>query len=144
MSNILLQKTALGLIPVFESDHEEAKILKNGEVYEAKIKLARNYIFLKKYMAMIKLTFENLPEAFTDKYPTFNDLRYEITILTGNFEWHYPLIGEKYKIAKSIAFDKMSESDFSRLYEKTVDVVIDNFLEGTDKESLINEIVNFL
>lgn len=42
---IYLQNTSMGLIPMADSDYDEKKRLKIGEVYEVSIKLARNYHF---------------------------------------------------------------------------------------------------
>jgi hypothetical protein len=138
---LLLQNTNLGLIPVYDSDYQEKKKLKIGEVYEATIILQRNYEFLKKFMALIKLCFENLPEHYSAIYKDFNSLRYAITVESGYWEEKILLSGEVQKVAKSISFEKMDNSEFQDLYNKAIDVVIE--ITGANKTDLLNEIINF-
>ena len=51
--DIYLLNTASGLKPCMDEDYEQKKKLKIGKVYKAKITLARNYEFHKKYFALI-------------------------------------------------------------------------------------------
>ncbi|GHT56798.1 hypothetical protein AGMMS49982_23820 [Bacteroidia bacterium] len=55
--------TAHGLIPCYDADYDEKKELKIGETFKAKITLARNYEFHKKYFALINCAWEYQNEA---------------------------------------------------------------------------------
>jgi hypothetical protein len=141
---IAFVKTDSGSIPAYESDYENYKKIKFGEIFEAEIRKPRNLKFHRKFMGLIKLTFENIPNDLLLKYPTFDDLRYEITILSGYFDWHYPLSGNKYKIAKSINFQSMDNVEFEKLYNSAINVIIEKFIIGADKELIREEIINFM
>ncbi|KKM61903.1 hypothetical protein LCGC14_1526970, partial [marine sediment metagenome] len=53
------QNTEAGLIPLYPSDLDEKKKLKKNKVYSCEIKFERNYEFLKKFMALIRVGCEN-------------------------------------------------------------------------------------
>ena len=53
--------TSHGLVPLYDSDYELAKRLRVGTTVRCRISLPRNYEFHKKFFALVRLTFENLP-----------------------------------------------------------------------------------
>ena len=59
---IYCRVTDLGLVPMYDSDYEEKKRLKVGDTVLCDIKKPRNYEFHKKFFALVRLTYENLPE----------------------------------------------------------------------------------
>ena len=134
----LVQKTALGLVPVFNSDHDKLKEskLKSGEIYEIEIKKKRNYEFHKKYFALINLAFEN-----QDHFELFDDLRDYLTVKSGHYRKVTMPNGFEQIKPKSISFAEMDEIEFEDLYQKTITQVC-KFI-GIEKEDLLNEILNF-
>jgi len=141
---ICFKPTQLGLIPAFEQDYESYKKIKNKEFVEADFKEARNIMFHRKFMALIKLVYENLNEQDIKKYSDFNKLRKAITIAAGYFELQPLIDGTEQIVAKSIAFEKMDNFEFEKLYNSTIDVILKEFFAGVDKQNLVDEIINFL
>ena len=134
-----VKKTLSGLIPVFNSDYKALKEskLRIGEVYEVEIKKKRNYEFHKKYFALINIAFEN-----QEHFELFDDLRDYITVKSG---YHRKVVMPNGYVdikPKSISFSSMDEIEFDDLYQKTITSVC-NFI-GTEKEDLLNEILNFM
>ena len=134
---ILLIKTPRGLLPVYDSDLENyCKIALNEEI-EIEYTKKRNLKFHKKYFALLKLAFENQQD-----YRNLNDMRRDITITSGYYdEVINKMTGEIYKVAKSISFANMENTEFNDLYEKTKDT-ISKWL-GIDNETIDVEIMQF-
>jgi hypothetical protein len=134
----LVQKTPYGLQPVFNSDHEKLKEskLKIGEVYEVEIKKKRNYLFHKKFMALINLCHDN-----QEQFEFFDDTREYLTIKAGYYRKVEMPNGNIQVRAKSISFANMDEIEFDDLYQKVITAAC-NFI-GIEKEDLLNEILNF-
>lgn len=134
----LVQKTAYGLQPVFNSDYEKLKEskLKMGEVYEVEIKKKRNYEFHKKFFALINLCHDN-----QEHFDYFDDTREYLTIKAGYYRKIMMPNGNIQVRAKSISFANMDEIEFEDLYQKTITAAC-NFI-GIEKEDLLNEILNF-
>jgi hypothetical protein len=134
----LVQKTAYGLQPVFNSDYEKLKEskLKMGEVYEVEIKKKRNYKFHKKFFALINLCHEN-----QDIFDYYDDTREYLTIKAGYYRKIMMPNGNIQVRAKSISFATMDEIEFEELYQRVITAAC-NFI-GIEKEDLLNEILNF-
>jgi hypothetical protein len=133
-----VKKTISGLIPVYNSDHEALKKckLKLGEEYEVEIKKKRNYLFHKKYFALLNLCFEN-----QDKFTELDDLRYYLTMKSGYVKKIDTGKGIM-MVPKSISFSNMDEIQFEDLYQKTINTVC-LFLE-IEESDLLDEILNFM
>jgi hypothetical protein len=122
--------------PAHDSDLELAKQLKAGEVYKFTFTKPRNYEFLKKFFALIKLVFEN-----QDHYTNIDDLRHDLTVEAGyKVEKVNRFTGEVRYTAQSISFASMDEIEFGKLYGQMLDTVIRVYgWEGTDLEAEIAE-----
>jgi hypothetical protein len=44
---------------------------------------------------------------------------------------------------KSISFASMDETEFQTFFESTINLIINHYLLGIDKETLIEEIINY-
>jgi hypothetical protein len=134
---LYLQNTQMGLIPLYDSDYDEKKKLKIDEVYLCEIKKARNYQFLKKFMALIRIGCDN---SKTVDMP-FDAYREYITIKAGFFEMYVTPKG-KFVRAKSIAFENMEEEMFADVYNKVLDqIIIDT---GATKEDIEKNLLSFM
>ena len=60
---LLLQNTAVGLVPLYDSDFDEKRKLKLGQVYQADIKVVRNINFHRKMWSMLNTAWALLPES---------------------------------------------------------------------------------
>jgi hypothetical protein len=134
---LLVIKTPRGLLPVYDSDLENYCKIPMNEEFEIEYTKKRNLKFHKKYFALMKLAFENQQD-----YRSLNDMRRDIAIVSGFYdEVVNKITGEILKVAKSISFSNMEETEFSELYEKTKDT-ISKWL-GISDENIENEIMQY-
>lgn len=139
------------LIPALDEDKEKFhKAFTSGDVLEVSIKKVRNYKFHKKYWALLKLVFENLPDNFclVTKHQylpitTIQDLHFHIKMKAALYEKKMTWGGIITYQVKSIAFDKMDNIEFSEFYDKVFDIIINHFLIGSEKRELEAEIAAY-
>lgn len=136
--------TEQGLVPMYDSDLDEKRRLKIGEKVLCKISRPRNYEFHKKFFALVRLTFENLPE----RLHLMLSIRSEEDLLTcikldlglASTVYHG---GKEFIKTGSISFASMDNTEFEKFYQRTVDLILHKYLRGTDKQTLLEEVENF-
>lgn len=129
--------TAEGLKPATDTDWEVKKSLKRGKVYECVLKEYRNYRFHRKYFSLINLSWEYLDESqrafFKENVDAF---RKTVEVAAGHYEPVYSVSRKTWlEVPKSIAFDKLSESDFEQLYEKVKTVIFQTFIPYVNRDN---------
>lgn len=134
--NIYAQINNNRLTPVNDSDYQKLKKLKKDIVYKFEITAPRNYEFLKKYFALINLTYEN-QETFNN----IDDMRDWLTMSAGFYRRVDTPTGEIFK-PKSIAFASMSEFEFNEVYDRVLDKVC-GWLK-IDSETVQEQLINFM
>ncbi len=134
-----VQNTANGLTPLYPDDLEEKKKLKIGKTYSCEIKLARNYLFHKKFFALCKMGFENSKERFI-KAPNLDIYRKYVIIRSGFVDLIETPSGI-IPFAQSISFEKMDEAKFQEVYGGALDFIMQD-IEAT-KEDIENELADF-
>lgn len=139
-----VRNTETGLLPLYDSDDHERRRLKIGADYKVEIKKARNIMFHKKYFALIKLAWLNMPEKYNSQYPHPENLREALQIEAGYFDTTYTLDGMQIIKPKSIAFDELDEYGFKELYDNVLDVVLKFILPGNTSADLESEFINFM
>ena len=131
-----LMCTPTGLKPMYDEDYDNKKMLKVGTVYEATIKEMRNVAFHRKYFSLINLAWEYLDErqrAFFKE--DVNAFRKTVEVAAGHYEPVYSVARQSWlEVPKSIAFDKLSESDFEQLYEKVKTVIFQTFIPQVKRD----------
>lgn len=120
--------------PVDESDFEESRSIKAGEVLKASS--SRNFMFHKKAFALLKIGFDN-----QSVYESIDVYRKVLTIKAGYFDEAPNKNGEPYYFAKSLSFEKMSASEFEKWYTSTLNI-ISNELKNSPK-SIRDEVEEF-
>jgi len=141
MAIFFVVKKDYGFFPVNDNDFEVSKKFVEGEVYRCEIKKPRNIKFHRKFFALLQYVFEN-----QEKYDTAEDLRVEIELKSGSYAEHITTKGKLIYIPKSIAFEKMDNIEFEKLYNKAVDVILKDFIIGDTKENIeaqVQEILAF-
>ena len=133
---LYLKNTLQGLIPLYPADHEEKKRLKVGEEYEAEIRRPRNYLFHKKFFALVNVGWNN-----TQLDMPFETYRRYVTMKAGYFKIYKTPKGELVE-PESIGFASMDQSTFEELYSRVLDVIIDDI--GVSGDDIESEILNFL
>lgn len=119
--------------PAYDSDFEIAKKIKVNSFYEFDFKKPRNYMFHKKFFALINLAYHN-----QDIYNNIDDMREDLTIDAGFYRTTENKHGETVKKALSISFASMDEIEFNNLYSRVADVIV-KWL-GIEKQDIIDNI----
>ncbi len=145
--------TAHGLMPLYDDDFEEKKRLKEGQVYIVDVKLVRNLDFHRKYFAMLSAAWSLLTQrqrAFFSQGElgeTFGKeaFRRTVQVTAGYYDPIFDLKEKRWqRSVRSIAFDKMDETEFEKLYHAVYDVIMDILANnGTTKEQFDSMIDNF-
>lgn len=143
--DIYLLNTVEGLKPCYDEDYEEKKKLKIGQKYKAKITLARNLEFHRKYFALINCAWAYQNERTVEHFKyNVECFRKTVEIAAGHCDTAYN-IGLKAwtDIPKSIAFDKMDEFEFRELYENVKRVLFSIFLKDISEYDFTRNLSNF-
>ena len=133
---MMLKKKNLSLIADSTAEADNISKLKDGEYHEVTVKKIRNPKFHRKFFALVKLAHEN-----SDYDMPLDSFRKYLVIKAGYFNV-FPTQKGKYIEAKSIAFDKMDETEFAELYSKVLDVVVQEI--GVPQETIENELIGFM
>jgi hypothetical protein len=139
---LFVQNTARGLVPLYDSDFEEKKKLRIGEVYSCEIRRPRNYELHKKYFALIRMAYSNLPEVYA--YSSEEVFRKAVQVMAGYFEESYTMDGEKLISATSISFSSMDNDEFQLLYRSVLDVLLKHVFKGCTGEDIEENILSFM
>ena len=128
--------TATGLVPETDADHELKKKMKIGATYEVTVKEVRNPKFLRLFFALLNCSWQYLTEQqqafFKDNIEKFRET---LLIATGYTETFYDIRRQAWlEKPRSIAFDKMSEADFSDFYERAKDVIFNYFIPEVKRD----------
>lgn len=137
--------TDMGFIPATDDDKEQIKHLKRGTIVEGVIKEYRNYKFLRKYFSLINCAWEYLTEKQQDFfYNSKESFRKTVEIAAGHCEPVYNRTRNEWlDMPKSIAFDKLTESEFDALYERVKDVLYQLFIPDVNKDEFEKELMWF-
>ena len=119
--------------PAYDSDHEIAKKIKVNSFYEFDFKKPRNYMFHKKFFALINLAYHN-----QDTYNNIDDMREDLIIDAGFYTTTETKRGDTVKKALSVSFSAMDDIEFNELYSRVADVIV-KWL-GIEKQDIIDNI----
>lgn len=121
---ISLVNTDRGLVPYADEDFELKNKLKLGEVYTCTLKVSRNLEHHRKYFKMIATAWEFLPEYVQANFRDVEIFRKQMEMCAGYFERVYsPMTGEWADWPKSIAFDKLDQDEFEKVYNGVRNVI---------------------
>lgn len=141
----LVRRNDSSFIPASEDDKQAALKIKKGQAVEANIKVLRNYKLLKKFWAMINTAFSFLsPQQREFFHDSVDGFRCTIEVAAGYYDEFYDVTRRAWiQKPKSIAFDKMGEAEFSKLYEDVVNIVFKLFLPHVDRDTFYNAMKDF-
>lgn len=142
------------LVPDDDEAVEWLQGVKNGDVVRAEVARPRNYKFLKKYMALLRLAFDAWEPALAEHkgHPVvknFHRFRKDVAIASGFYELTVNLRGEARAEAKSISFAHMTEEEFNDLFQKTITLfltkyqILANYRDAAEVERVVEEILRF-
>lgn len=136
-----------GLFPATDEDMEKLLKVKKGEVAEVNVKVLRNYRFHKKYFALINTAYNFLTEPQREFFHNSVDgFRYTLEVAAGYYDEFYSVTRHEWvQKPKSIAFDKMDEAEFSKLYEAVVNIIFKLFLDNNrvNRDTFYNALKDF-
>lgn len=141
---IYCQVTAYGLVPMYDSDYDEKQKLKVGEKVLCEVTKPRNYEFHKKFFALVRLAYQNLPERLQSMLNIHSEddmltcLKLDVGLASIIYQGGRHLV----KVG-SISFSSMDDTEFEVFYQKCVDVILTKYLKGTSRQELIDEIEQF-
>lgn len=117
-----------------DADRETAKAHKLGQSVSIEVKAVRNPKFHKKYFALLNLGFDYWETVGEYKggqmVKSFDRFRKDVAILAGYYDIVENIRGEARYEAKSISFGRMEEDEFNKLYEATIQVLLDRVLSS--------------
>ena len=128
-----------------DEDFEKKKTIKRGTVVEATIKEFRNLKFHRLYFALINCSWEYLTEEQRAFFKEDVELyRKTVQVAAGHYEPVYSVKRMEWlEVPKSIAFDKLSEAEFSSLYERVRDVIYTTFIPNINKKEFEEQLKFF-
>jgi hypothetical protein len=137
--------TEKGLVPLDDNDWEVKKQLKLGSDVQVRVVMPRNIKFHRKFFALLSLTLENLPEVLQNELHIYNieSLLAAIKIDLGYFNT-VNVTGRYVVKLRSISFAKMDEAAFEKFYGNAVTNILNNYLKGTDRNQLLQEVQSFI
>ena len=143
--DIYCKVTEYGLVPMYDSDLQMKKRLKEGTVVRCRVSNPRNYEFHKKFFALLRMTYDNLPAFLVEKWNIRNedDMLRKFKRDLGYFTSRRNSEGEIEIEYLSISFAAMEQQDFERFYEQCVDLVQYTYIKGIDREDIQEELENF-
>jgi len=142
------------LVPDNDETAEWLQKVKNGDVLGGEFARPRNYRFLKKYMALLRLAYDAWEPALAEHkgnpvVKNFHRFRKDVAIASGFYELTVNLRGETRAEAKSISFAHMSEEEFDQLFQKTITLflqkyqILANYQDAAEVERVVDEILRF-
>lgn len=143
--DIYCRVTPYGLVPLYDSDHDLKQRLRVGSTVRCRVTLPRNYEFHKKFFALVRLTYDNLPLPLVERWNvrSVDDMLRRFKRDLGYFTAIVNDRGEREIEYKSISFAAMDEEEFERFYTDCVNLVLDKYIPGIDRDDLINEVEHF-
>jgi hypothetical protein len=122
-----------GYLFATEADREAAKRHRIGQEVTLSAKATRNGKFHRKYFALLNLGFEYWETGDREHKgravaKNFERFRKDVAIMAGHYDPVWNLAGEMRLEARSISFASMDEAEFEKLYETTVQILIDKVL----------------
>ena len=149
MSELGFIRGANGLVPDGDEASQWFAKVKPGTRVIAKVKVPRNGKFHRKFFAMLNVAYENweAPAIDTPAGPaqcSREAFRNDVIVLAGHHELWVNTRGDVRYKAKSIAWAKMDEAEFDRLYNDVVNVILQRFLTTWKGEDMDRAVENFL
>ena len=143
--DIYCRVTPYGLVPLYDSDHDLKQRLKVGSTVRCRVSLPRNYRFHKKFFALVRLTFDNLPLPLVERWNvrSENDMLRRFKRDLGYFSSSVNENGEREIEYRSISFAAMDEQEFERFYDDCVNLVLYQYIPGINRQDLLEEVEKF-
>lgn len=129
------------LAPVFPEDAEILATLRAEHDYMVTISVPRNLRFHRKFFALLRITLDNMPESIChrDNIRSLSSLLSAVKISAGLFDT-VVCHGREIAVPRSISFAKMDEASFERFYNRVLDIILADYLVGSDRADISAEV----
>ena len=144
--DIYCRVTPYGLVPLYDSDHDLKQRLRIGSTVRCRVSQPRNYGFHKKFFALVRLTYDNLPLPLVERWNihSTDDMLRRFKRDLGYYTSRTNDRGEREIEYRSISFAAMDEEEFERFYNGSVNLVLDKYIRGLEREDLLAEVEHFM
>lgn len=115
MARLFLRKTLSGFAPADEQAQELHKSYKLGEIYRADVVKPRSWAHHKLIMALLTLTYRNLPERYEILWPSFDKFRKSVAFDVGHREETVLRDGTVIEGPGSLSYDALDEVEFTKV-----------------------------
>lgn len=121
--------TEYGLTPYDDNDLQLFRRLKRGAVVKVETRAPRNLRFHRKFFALLRVTFDNLPE-YVSASMHIESIEAMLMLLKMDMGCYDVVeIGEhRFIKPHSISFAEMDETEFSEFYNKALTCILNNYL----------------
>ena len=138
-----------GLVPLDDADWNEKRKLGIGKDVKVHITIPRNLKFHRKFMALLTIVYDNLPEKFSNPHDPNNYIGNLSSLLAAikkdlGYCDIFRVNGELIFQPKSISFSSMDETAFAHFYDLAVTDILKNYLCGTNRNLLLKEVEEFI
>lgn len=118
--------------------------VKIADLVMCEVRKPRNLKFHRKFFALVKLLYENLPEASAAHYASQDEFLDALKWAAGVRETFKRPGGEIGERPGSINFAKMDDTSFAEFYDKVIDLACTKIIPGMDSDALREEILDLL
>ena len=147
---ITLRKLYDTFTPVDKAGMDLFNEIPMNSEFKATLTQPRNIRFHRKYFTLLNFAFDNwdAPTEVSKRHDIVplksrEQFRKDIVILSGYYDVVRRLDGSEIIIAKSISFAKMDDTEFTKLYSTTIDIILSRVLSQYTKDDL-NAVVDRL
>lgn len=136
---ILMRRVLDKLVPASSMDADRLREFPSGRAVRVRVTLPRNVGRLRLYFALLRVVHQNM-----DNPPPEAKLHEAIKVRLGYSQTIRFKDGSESIVPDSVAFDKMSETDFAEFLERFKDFLTTVIIPGLDKpalEAAANEIL---
>jgi hypothetical protein len=133
-----------------QASDDAGKYHKVGMPVTVEVVGVRNPKFHRKFFALLNLAFDYWEPSAEYKgrvvQKCFEKYREDVTILAGYYDVVWSLTDEPRLKAKSISFAKMKQDEFDKLYNASIQVLLDKVMErkGWTRENIDDAVNNIL
>ncbi len=140
MAEIFVTKDESGvLVPATNESRLAVERMKTGELYGVSVKKKRSAKFLRKWITLLEYAFDLLEDVCPYMEVggkvvklDFERFRYDITIMSGFCLPVFNARMEMQLIPESISFANMDEDRFEKLYNASIDVIVNKVLNQNE------------
>jgi hypothetical protein len=115
VADLFLRRTLSGFAPADADAEQTMRAYKVGTIYRAKVVKPRSYQHHKLIMALLTLTYRNLPEKYDGLWPSFDKFRKAVAYDVGHRDETTLRDGTIIEGPGSLSYDALDEIEFTRV-----------------------------